>query len=172
MIKAWTFGSARIRWPAGTRMVAEATSIGRCTPGDDHLARVGSGWHEDSGHLDDAAPRHQVDNRGVATDRPPGKGLSPILVIKYAGPGLVFFTAATVYSGYATVRGFDSHNSVLELLAPVGAAGGLYMVVAMVRGIVRKIASCASRLAAGRRTWGRCLRTATLGRQPLRTATG
>jgi O-antigen ligase len=61
-----------------------------------------------------------------------------MLVIKYAGPGLVFFTAVTVYSGYATIRGFDSHNSVLELLAPVGAAGGLYMVVAVVRGIVRK----------------------------------
>ena len=132
---------------------------------------MGSGWHEDSGHLDDVAPRHQVDNRGVVTDRPPGRGLSPILVIKYAGPGLVFFTAATVYSGYATVRGFDSHNSVLELLAPVGAAGGLYMVVAMVRGIVRKDRELREPARGRAADMGRCLRTATLGRQPLRIAT-
>jgi hypothetical protein len=82
--------------------------------------------------------RYVVDNHDVANDRPTGKGLSPALIIRYAGPALVFFTAVAVYSGYATIRGFQAHNSVLELLGPIGAVGGSYMVVAIVRAIVRK----------------------------------
>jgi hypothetical protein len=91
-----------------------------------------------SEHSADAMRRYVVDNHDVLRDRPTGKGLDPALVIRYAGPGLVFFTAVAVYSGYATVRGVQAHNGVLELLGPIGAVGGFYMVVAIVRGIVRK----------------------------------